>query len=77
MTDFTYDISSTDPYPGQRITVPFTSELAGTDNINEECMSLVYMTLDFVFADGSMDTLWTEGDEPNDESDSVFALVTT
>jgi hypothetical protein len=40
-------------------------------------MSLVYMTLDFVFADGSMDTLWTEGDEPNDESDSVFALVTT
>jgi hypothetical protein len=38
-------------------------------------MDDIYMTLDLLLPDGTIDTVWTEGEEEDSQSDSGFWLV--
>jgi hypothetical protein len=68
-----YQVTDPSPAPAARVSVDFESTLAG--EVPEMCMSLVRRSLDFNLPDGTVWTLWNEGDEYDENADSGFWVV--
>jgi hypothetical protein len=73
--DVTYDISSPSKAPAPRRSYDFDSALA-TGEVSEKCLNLTSTSIDFLLPDGTVWTLWNEGDVYDANADSGFWIRT-